>query len=76
MRKILCVGVVSLEIIASGSAIGQDAGQPPAASKEVAAPQPPISKKESTVESVTITATKREQVLQDEIGRASCRERV
>ena len=65
MRKMLCVGVVSLEVIASGAVIGQEAVQPPATSKEVAAPQAPTAKKESTVETVTITATKREQVLQD-----------
>lgn len=65
MRKMLCVGVVSLEVIASGSAVAQEAVQPPAAAKEVVAAQPLNPKKEVTLDTITVTATKREQVLQD-----------
>jgi len=53
MRKILIAGVVSLEVLASGSATAQQAA---------ATPEAPATE---NLERVTITATKREQTLRD-----------
>ena len=61
MRKILCIGVVSLEVIATGSALGQAASPAPAAS--AAGPTAPAAEPE--LQRVTVTAAKREQTLQD-----------
>ena len=60
MRKMLQIGVVSLEVIATGSAFGQAASPTPAASA-AAAPAP----EEDVAQRVTVTAQKREQTLQD-----------
>ncbi|MBC7663080.1 MAG: TonB-dependent receptor [Caulobacter sp.] len=60
MRKMLQIGVVSLEVIATGSAFGQAAAPTPAASA-AAAPAP----EEDVAQRVTVTAQKREQTLQD-----------
>ena len=55
MRKILQIGVVSLEVIATGAAFGQ--AVPPAVAASAAEPD--------DVQRVTVTAQKREQTLQD-----------
>ncbi len=60
MRKMLQIGVVSLEVIATGTAFGQAAAPTPAASA-AAAPAP----EEDVAQRVTVTAQKREQTLQD-----------
>ena len=60
MRKMLRIGVVSLEVIATGTAFGQAAAPTPAASA-AAAPAP----EEDVAQRVTVTAQKREQTLQD-----------
>ena len=60
MRKMLQIGVVSLEVIATGTAFGQAAAPAAAASAPAAAPDG-----EAVMQRVTVTAQKREQTLQD-----------
>ena len=60
MRKILVASVVSLEVIASGSAMAQEAAPPPVAPATATA-----TPSMETIERITITATKREQTLKD-----------
>ena len=64
MRKMLQIGVVSLEVIATGSAFGQAAAPAAPAS---APTQAPAATPDDTVvlQRVTVTAQKREQTLQD-----------
>ena len=56
MRKILVTGVVTLEVIATGAALAQEAPLPPAA---------PAKEASEALERITITSTKREQTLRD-----------
>ena len=60
MRKMLQIGVVSLEVIATGTAFGQAAAPTAAASAPVAA-----ADTDTPAQRVTVTAQKREQTLQD-----------
>nr|WP_295772561.1 TonB-dependent receptor [Rhodoferax sp.] len=61
MRKILVAGVVTLEMIASGTASAQQAAEATTASPKPATAAPA----QEALEAVTITATKREQTLRD-----------
>ena len=61
MRKMLQIGVVSLEVLATGTAFGQAAA--PASAASAAAPA--SSTEPETLQRVTVTAQKREQTLQD-----------
>jgi iron complex outermembrane receptor protein len=61
MRKILQIGVVSLEVLATGTAFGQAAAPAAAASAPVAAGTATAD----DTQRVTVTAQKREQTLQD-----------
>ena len=64
MRKMLQIGVVSLEVIATGTAFGQAAA--PAAAASAPAPAASAATEEPMVlQRVTVTAQKREQTLQD-----------
>ena len=58
MRKILVAGVVTLEIMASGTAGAQQAAEAPTST----ATDTPVEK---ALERITITAAKREQTLRD-----------
>jgi iron complex outermembrane recepter protein len=61
MRKMLQIGVVSLEVLATGTAFGQAAAPAPAAASAPAAAKPETD----DIQRVTVTAQKREQTLQD-----------
>ncbi len=62
MQKILVAGVLSLEVIASGSVAAQEAAPaPPTPQVQTQGPQA----RPDTLDRVTITATKREQTLRD-----------
>src|ERR1700744_3779402 len=60
MRKMLQIGVVSLEVLATGTAFGQAAAPAPAASAPITA-----TPQSDDIQRVTVTAQKREQTLQD-----------
>ena len=62
MRKMLQIGVVSLEVIATGTAFGQAAAPTAAASAAATAVAPDA---DLGMQRVTVTAQKREQTLQD-----------
>ncbi len=64
MRKMLQIGVVSLEVIATGTAFGQATAPTAAASAPTPAAAVANSEAEET-QHVTVTAQKREQTLQD-----------
>jgi len=63
MRKMLQIGVVSLEVIATGTAFGQVAA--PAAATASAPAASATNAESDDVQRVTVTAQKREQTLQD-----------